>query len=348
MTTDASWIARTEAAAARAGRTPLDVELLPPHASTRRYARVRWTDDTSWIAMLFPESDGSDEAGGPTGEGVVNSAFARAQRWLAKAGVPVPEVFAADEAQRVLWLEDLGGLDFDRWTQRQPARTPCYERALELLDLFQRATAEAIPADVSARCFDRQLLAWELEHYVEWRLEAALGLTVTASQRAGLNEGFGKLLDRLEELPSRVVHRDFQSHNIMVAGPEQRLVLLDFQDAMLGSFVYDAVALLRDSYVELTQSELDALLERFARRVRTVPGCEGISVHDAQTAFHLQTLQRKLKDAGRFVYIDRVRNNPSFLQFIPSSMRYVASALEHLRGFDDLTELLVSLDPDLA
>lgn len=41
----------------------------------------------------------------------------------------------------------------------------------------------------------------------------------------------------------------------------------------------------------------------------------------------LQTLQRKLKDAGRFVFIDRVRKNPSFLRWIPASIGYVREAL---------------------
>ena len=41
----------------------------------------------------------------------------------------------------------------------------------------------------------------------------------------------------------------------------------------------------------------------------------------------LQTLQRKLKDAGRFVFIDRVRKNPSFLRWIPTTIEYVRDAL---------------------
>ena len=48
------------------------------------------------------------------------------------------------------------------------------------------------------------------------------------------------------------------------------------------------------------------------------------------------TIQRKLKDTGRFVYIDQVKGNPSFLPFIPNSLAYVREALERqgeLKGF---------------
>jgi aminoglycoside/choline kinase family phosphotransferase len=43
--------------------------------------------------------------------------------------------------------------------------------------------------------------------------------------------------------------------------------------------------------------------------------------------FLLQTLQRKLKDVGRFVFIDRVRKNPSFLRWIPSTAGYLRAAV---------------------
>ncbi len=43
--------------------------------------------------------------------------------------------------------------------------------------------------------------------------------------------------------------------------------------------------------------------------------------------FLLQTLQRKLKDVGRFVFIDRVRKNPSFLRWIPATVGYLRDAV---------------------
>jgi aminoglycoside/choline kinase family phosphotransferase len=56
-------------------------------------------------------------------------------------------------------------------------------------------------------------------------------------------------------------------------------------------------------------------------------------------AFWRVAAQRKLKDAGRFVFIDRVRGNPDFLQFYPQSLRYAGRALRAL-GQRELLELL--------
>ena len=65
--------------------------------------------------------------------------------------------------------------------------------------------------------------------------------------------------------------------------------------------------------------------------------------------FLLQTLQRKLKDVGRFVFIDRVRKNPSFLRWIPATVGYlreaVAAAPPELRA---LREIFARRLPELT
>ena len=50
-------------------------------------------------------------------------------------------------------------------------------------------------------------------------------------------------------------------------------------------------------------------------------------------------MQRKLKDAGRFEFINRVKGNPGFLPSIPASLRYVKAALERLADDPELAEL---------
>jgi aminoglycoside/choline kinase family phosphotransferase len=62
------------------------------------------------------------------------------------------------------------------------------------------------------------------------------------------------------------------------------------------------------------------------------------------TAFWRVAAQRKLKDAGRFVFIDRVRGNPDFLRFFPQSLRYAGRALRVL-GRTALLEQLARLLP---
>jgi hypothetical protein len=56
--------------------------------------------------------------------------------------------------------------------------------------------------------------------------------------------------------------------------------------------------------------------------------------------FWLVAIHRKLKDAGRFIFIDRVRKNPDFLQWYPQSMAYVGRAATQVLGFEPLAAVL--------
>src|SRR5262249_984311 len=109
------------------------------------------------------------------------------------------------------------------------------------------------------------------------------------------------------------VHRDYQSRNLMVregaSGAE--LVWIDFQDALLGPRVYDLVALLNDSYQTFDRGFVEARLDDFAR----TSGLDEAARVALGREFDVVTVQRKLKDAGRFVFIDRVKKNPAFLPY---------------------------------
>ncbi len=64
--------------------------------------------------------------------------------------------------------------------------------------------------------------------------------------------------------------------------------------------------------------------------------------------FDLLTVQRKLKDAGRFEFINRVKGNPGFLVSIPASLRYVKAALDRRPELADLRKIVAKYVPELA
>ncbi len=182
-----------------------------------------------------------------------------------------------------------------------------------------------------SRCFDFDLLKWELDHFVEYGLPQPLDAV-----RAGeLDRQFRAIAERLAAAPPGFVHRDYQSRNLMVqeGASGTRLRVIDFQDALLGPSAYDLVGLLRDSYVPLPDRLLDELVAYYCELAGAAPGA-------FVELFDLQTVQRKLKDAGRFVFIDRVKKNPTFLVHIPASLAYVRRALARLPEWETLGNLL--------
>lgn len=341
MRPDAHWLQRAQAAATqRFSADTTTIDLLPPHGSLRRYARVKHPSGSSMLMLLPDPTDLPPDAGTAHPEIVADEPFIAVAQWLEDANVHAPRVESFDQQLRVLWISDLGEETFFAAVDKEKSsRLLLYNAALDLLQQFQNASAHpSRPAIVTQRQLDADLLRWELEHYVDWRFERKLGLKLHNDERQQLDSAFTWIVDELAKLPTLSVHRDFQSYNIMRLR-NGSLALLDFQDALQGPLPYDAVALLRDSYIELGDEELDLLLERWAQRTHESISAHPQSVEALKRSFHLQTIQRKLKDTGRFELFDLQKGQPEYLKFQPTNMRYVRHAIERLSDVPELQGL---------
>lgn len=339
--------ARVREAAARSAQgdwSKAKVERLAGHASMRSYWRVGAPPD-SRVVMVLPQ-DAKPEEATKGGTSEVNP-FVDVQRYLAKIGVRVPAIHAFLEAEGLMVLEDLGDEMLETRLLAGKAKEPMYEAAIDLLAGL-RAAAERQPEGCVAftRSFDYDLYHWELMHFLEWGLEAYKGARLAQSERPVLDRDFDRIARALEREPKGFTHRDYQSRNLMIL-PSGEQAVIDFQDALLGPRQYDLVALLRDSYVELEAPFVDQMLRRYLDRLAGAGGPR-LEYAPFRDTFDLLTVQRKLKDAGRFVYIDRVKKNPDFLRFIPASLRYVREAFARRTDLSELRAVLSRHVPELA
>ncbi|WP_242346026.1 aminoglycoside phosphotransferase family protein [Anaeromyxobacter terrae] len=339
--------ARVRGAVARAtGGAPGDVPVrrLAGHASLRSYWRVG-VPPASHVVMVLPPDAKPEEV--TKGGAPAESPFVDVQRYLSGLGVRVPRILAFEEAEGLMVLEDLGDDMLETRLLAGEAKEPLYERAIDQLARL-RAAAEARPAGSIAftRSFDFDLYRWELDHFREWLLEAWKGATLTPGEREVVDRDFDRIARALDAEPKGFTHRDYQSRNLMVLpGGEQAVI--DFQDALLGPRQYDLVALLRDSYVELEAAFVEAMLRRYLDRLAAAGGPR-LAYGPFREVFDLLTVQRKLKDAGRFVFIDRVKGNPGFLVSIPASLRYVRDAFARRPDLAELHAVLARHVPELA
>jgi aminoglycoside/choline kinase family phosphotransferase len=320
------------------------VRRLAGHASLRSYWRVGAYPDSLVVMVLPPDAKPEEVTKG--GAPAVNP-FVDVQRYLEGIGVRVPRIHAFFEPEGLMVLEDLGDEMLETRLLAGAPRAPLYEAAIDQLARL-RAAAEARPGGCIAftRAFDRDLYLWELEHFREWLLEAWKGARLSAGEREVVSRAFEGIARALDAEPKGFTHRDYQSRNLMVL-PSGEQAVIDFQDALLGPRQYDLVALLRDSYVELDAPFVEAMLRRYLEKLAAAGGPR-LAHEPFREVFDLLTVQRKLKDAGRFVFIDRVKGNPGFLVSIPASLRYVREAFARRPDLAELRSVLARHVPELA
>lgn len=324
------------------------IEPLKGDASSRCYFRFRVDSraaaaggPASVVIMQWPELDALGNS-----LDVQAEAFVDVRALLAGRGIDVPAIYARAPAERLMALEDLGDETFEarlKQTARRDWPEP-YGHAIDRLADLHARCAPPQPPDSSVvyrRRLEARLLRWELDHFREWGIEAVQGALEPAA-RAKLDGLFDALVRAIVALPDGFVHRDYQSRNLLWVG--SRLVVIDFQDAFVGPAAYDLVALLCDSYADIDADLQAQMIARYAERRGYAP-----EAHAAlRRGFDLIAVQRKLKDAGRFVFIDRVRKDPSFLRYYPGSLAYADRALLALGPLPEalaLGELLRALLP---
>jgi aminoglycoside/choline kinase family phosphotransferase len=95
------------------------------------------------------------------------------------------------------------------------------------------------------------------------------------------------------------------------------------------------VALLRDSYQSFDECFVAARLDDFAR-------ARGLGSEERAALgreLDLITVQRKLKDAGRFVFFERTRGDASYLRYFVPTLELVRGALSRLPPRAELADL---------
>jgi N-acetylmuramate 1-kinase len=338
--------AQLQAAYASATGQPAGrVERLPGGAGNRTYWRVHGANGSSAVVMELPADPVKSEEASkdhPPQE----LPFLNVHRYLNRIGVRVPRLLLDATRDGFLVIEDLTDRTLEQALLEGADRRKLYSDAIDRLARL-RAHAERDPDRTClawTRAFDYDLYHWEFEHFIEYGL-LARGATPTDAELQTLRTHFVRVSRELAAAPRGFTHRDYQSRNIMVL-PKGEQVLIDFQDALQGPRQYDLVALLRDSYVELERPLIDAMLARYLKAFEKEGGPR-LDAGDFVAFFDLLTVQRKLKDAGRFVFIDRVKKNPSFLAHIPSSLGYVRDALERRPELREVQEILRKHVPEL-
>ncbi len=257
-------------------------------------------------------------------------------RFLTSVGVRVPEVFFHDEAEGLIVMEDAG--DLDLWSHRGDAwlvRRALYQRTLDqALLLHTRAhLAAGREALQLQQQFDAALYRWEQDYFFEHCLGRHFRVAEKI-ERARLEE----IAAELAALPRCLVHRDFQSQNVIVRAGE--VCLIDFQGLRPGLAQYDLASLLLDPYVNLSPAEREELLEHYLSGLR---GPEHDHDPEFLRIFDLCAMQRLMQALGAYGKLGHVDGRADFLTHIPTARERLVAVLERIPGLEALRRLLAGL-----
>lgn len=294
-------------------------------ASDRQYFRVLLRNGPSQVLALHA---------GPIEFGTLP--FVNVAGLLARMPVPVPAILAHADDLGIIALQDLGDVTLQAHlgAASPGEHAALYRQAVSFIEVLQRrgrelASPDYVPYGIA---FDVEKLAWELQFFTKHFLAGYRGAALAPAQLEALAGEYAAIVGELAAEARVLCHRDYHSRNLMLH--EGSLYIIDFQDARMGPDTYDLVSLLRDSYVDFTETQVEELIAFFL----ALRG--GADAAEFRRRFDLMALQRNLKALGTFGFQTISRGNPVYIQYIPRTLSYVRTNLAKYARFARLRALL--------
>lgn len=302
--------------------TPCEIEPIVKGGSDRHFYRLNWASDAHAPMILMVYTMARRD----------NPKFVPATRRLAKLGVHVPSIQAFDEQRLCVWLDDLGRVDLHSFHE-QPwsTRHPLYQATLREVAKVHCVTEDTLSRTDHAELepeFDEALYEWEQNYFLDHYVRGFLGREFLDKKYDAAHETLRRLRRRLARLPRCLVHRDFQSQNVLIRGEDAWFV--DYQGLRLGLAEYDLASLLYDPYVTLTRTERNQLLNDYATH-------RGLAIAELREVFYLCAAQRLMQALGAYANLSRNLGKPHFEQHIPAAIANLTEvcaegeALEEIR-----------------
>lgn len=298
---------------------------LTPDASDRRYFRLQFADRDPLVLAVYS---------GPIE--FAKMPFVNVAALLERMAIPSPAVLDHEDALGIIAQQDLGDVTLQAHLGAASitAHSALYREAVALIHQLQQRGADFVdePFVPYTLAFDVEKLTFELNFFAEHFLQGYKGVRFTPAEQAALAEEWATLAEELSAEPRVLCHRDYHSRNLMLHGG--RLYMIDFQDARMGPDTYDLVSLLRDSYVDITEREVDDFIAYFLALSGNTDS------ERYRRRFDLMAVQRNIKALGTFGFQASARGNPAYIQYMPRTLHSVRTNLAKYERFSRLRGLL--------
>ena len=300
------------------------ISSLREYGSARGFFRLEG-DGNSRILMVSEASDADFNR------------FIDIGRFLAAERLYTPEIYDFKRDEYAVLMEDLGNEMLYNFQKNHVndvgALRENYGKVAEALADFQlRGTRVYRGQDkLGIRVFDYDYLRWETAYFKANFLMRLRGLG--EGDCVGIDAEFDALAAAVDRHPKILMHRDFQSQNIMLWRGCPRFV--DFQGARIGPVGYDIMSLLRDPYVKLPRELRADLFRHYADCFLSSPLNDFVKDEAEFRRYAvLAGLQRNMQALGAYGFLALERGKRAYLAYVPRALGYLREGLDELRSLD--------------
>jgi aminoglycoside/choline kinase family phosphotransferase len=299
---------------------PYTIEAIPGDCSPRSYDRIRYKNQ-NFILMNAPTN-------------LINlEPFINIDKILLENGFSAPKIYDIDYKNGFLLSEDFGKNSFNNILSKLSGKNllqkeeEIYQYATDLLINIHQIDLTSI----NLPKYDNNLLLKEFQTFVDYYLKHIKNQDLSKNQQ---NEFYNIWLEIFKNLSNDqfLILRDYHADNLFFLDDRksyQKIGLIDFQDAVLGSRAYDLLSMLQDARRDVSNNLEKNMIDYYIKTTNI----DGIKFN---IDYEILSLQRNVKILGIFARQGIEYKNTQYLDLIPRVMSYVTSSLNNNNLFDDL------------
>ncbi|MBF0449668.1 MAG: phosphotransferase [Candidatus Magnetomorum sp.] len=273
--------------------------------------------------------------------------FVKIGKHLHHADIPVPRIIHHDFFSGIVFVEDLGNVHFQDYILQLNGDLSgiqsAYESVINILIHMSTAGAKGFESTFTCQTthYDpKMILSLECHYFMRAFVQDYMGVNISFAELE--KEFFHLANEAMKHIQWGLMHRDFQSRNIMIAN--NKFYIIDFQGARWGPVQYDLASLLIDPYVGLPKDLQDHLLTYCLEKYKQA----ALDVDDQEfkKTYHYCRLFRNLQMLGAFAFLSQKKGKTSFKQYIPPAISLLRQHLEDSLFIDcpGLKKLLLRIE----
>ena len=312
------------------GASDISISFLAGDGSDRTYHRVISKSGEN-LAVIMRVSD-SDTIKLITG----TYEWCAINTLLSNQGLHAPKIIGTVASINALVIEDFGNTMLENFvhSEKKQATLKKYEQVLAVINQMLQIKNDTQHV-WNKRSFDQAKFEFELNFFKEHYLKNALNIQLAPEEESQLTLDITNISKYLSSYSKYFTHRDFHSRNILLV--EDKIGLIDFQDARLGPPSYDLVSLVFDPYVSLNFKTRESLYNQYL---------ESISDKDIKeeviATVKPMALQRLLKAIGSFAYLTLDVKRGDYLKNVPAALTLLKQIDTSDKRWEFLSDKLIN------
>ena len=256
---------------------------------------------------------------------------------LLKNKILAPVSLSKNYKENFIEIQDFGNQTiFDILKKRKTNKIKIFKQIVDLLENLQSIKQKKITnfnnREYTVPTYKPKILEDEAKLFSEWYIEKKIKKLNQKRFKKSYYKVIKNLVKKINLKNDTFVHRDFHISNLMMV--ENKIGIIDSQDALIGNKAYDLASLIDDVRFKTSEKLKDKIFSYYLKKQKF------INKNSFKSDFDIISVLRNLKIIGIFTRLALRDNKKKYLKLIPYAWSLIKLRSKNKDIFKDLNNLL--------